>query len=93
MVEISLSNMAWTVLVWTRVRRGDSLACMHRNSRQWLTLSTYWPRHASSSSGPCVVSHFFRAISISSEGMQDVGTFRLAESCKTRRGGIEKPEQ
>lgn len=29
MVEISLSNMAWTVLVWTRVRCGDSLACMH----------------------------------------------------------------
>lgn len=29
MAEISLSNMALTVLVWTRVRRGDSLACIH----------------------------------------------------------------
>lgn len=29
MAEISLSNMPLTVLVWTRVRCGDSLACMH----------------------------------------------------------------
>lgn len=29
MVEISLSNMALTALVWTSVRCGDSLACMH----------------------------------------------------------------
>lgn len=29
MVEISFSNMDLMVLVWTRVRCGDSLACMH----------------------------------------------------------------
>lgn len=29
MVDISLSNKALTLLVWTRVRCGDSLACKH----------------------------------------------------------------
>lgn len=52
-----------------------------RNSRHWLTLSIYWPLHTASSD-PWVVSHFFKACSISSLGVQDNDTFRLAESCK-----------